>query len=88
MLNTTRIRFFNKLCFFLTIKAISKELYCFNEDSYNIENFNFKDWVNVGDPIGDKTSVRVGITHHVKRSFETNFLLHLWQTAAQMKNLK
>ena len=60
MLNNTRITHFNKL-FSLIFRQISKNFYCFNEDSYNVQNFYYNDWEDLGDQVDPKTLVTVGV---------------------------
>ena len=61
MLNNTRMIYFNKLFLLMTFKSLSKDFYCFNEDSYNVENFYHKNWENFGDQIDDEIFVIVGV---------------------------
>ena len=53
--------YFNKLYLLMTLKSLSKDFYCFNEDSYNVENFYHKNWENFGGQIDDEVLVIVGV---------------------------
>lgn len=65
MMNSTRMIYFNKLYLILKFVTISKELYWFNEDSYNIQSFYFKDWENSDEQIYEGTSVIVGVKFQI-----------------------
>lgn len=86
MFNKTQIIYFNKLVWFLTFKTISKDFYCFNEDTFNVENFYFKNWESFGNQ--SNSSVLVGVVIQGSRQLVADFNKNLWQTAAAMKNIR
>ena len=44
MFNSSRILYFNNILAVLIIKTISKDFYCFNENSDNVQNFYMEQW--------------------------------------------
>ena len=53
---------FNNLFTILTFRAISKDFYCFNEDSNDIQDFHFNEWDHFGNQVDDNSSVVVGVS--------------------------
>ena len=71
MLNTTQIIYFNRMFILLTLKTMSKDLYGFNEDTSDVQNFYFKNWDSSGNQTNENSTVIVGVILLI------NVLLHI-----------
>ena len=71
MLNTTQIIYFNRMFILLTLKTMTKDLYGFNEDTSDVQNFYFKNWDSSGNQTNENSTVIVGVILLI------NVLLHI-----------
>lgn len=61
MFNVTKIRLFYSAAFYLSVQSISKELYCYNEDFQDVQNFHFNDYDYSTKQTSLEFPVRVGV---------------------------
>ena len=61
MLNTTHMVYLNRMFILLTLKTMSKDLYGFNEDTSDVQNFYFKNWDSSGNQTNENSTVIVGV---------------------------
>ena len=49
------------MLFLMKFKTMSKELYWFNEDTNDVQNFYFNNWENFDDPVDGVSSLIAGV---------------------------